>query len=48
MVKPLLSAVGVTPLIILLVNDSFPVKVAIVPDIGNVILVLPIELIVVE
>ena len=48
MVNPLLSAEGETPLIILLVNDSLPVKVAIVPDIGNVIFVLPVVLIVVE
>ncbi len=42
MVKPFASAVGVTPLIILFVKLSVPVKVAIVPDVGKVIFVTPV------
>jgi hypothetical protein len=42
MVKPFANAVGLTPLIVLLVSDSVPVIVANVPVIGNVIFVLPL------
>ena len=44
MVNPLESAVGVTPLIILFVKLSLPVKVAKVPVSGNVKLVLPVAI----
>jgi hypothetical protein len=47
MVNPFAKAVGLTPLIVLFVNDSVPLIVAMVPVVGNVILVLPIVLMVV-
>ena len=47
-VKPLANAFGLTPLMVLLVNVSVPLKVAIVPVVGNTILVLPVVLMVVE
>ena len=43
-VNPVASAVGVTPLIILFVKLSLPVKVAKVPVSGNVKLVLPVAI----
>ena len=42
MVNPFANAVGLTPLIVLFVSDSVPLKVAIVPVVGNVIFVLPL------
>ena len=42
MVNPFANAVGVIPLIILLVSDSVPDNVAIVPVVGKVILVTPV------
>ena len=42
MLNPVEAAVKVTPLIILLVKDSVPAKVAIVPVVGKVILVMPV------
>ena len=47
MLNPFANAVGLTPLIVLFVNDSVPLIVAIVPVVGNVIFVLPIVFIVV-
>ena len=42
MVNPFANAVGLTPLIVLLVSVSVPLNVAIVPLVGNVIFVLPL------
>jgi hypothetical protein len=41
MVNPFANAVGLTPLIVLLVSDSIPLIVANVPVVGKVIFVLP-------
>ena len=41
-VNPVLAAASVTPLITLFVSDSVPAIVAIVPDVGKVILVIPV------
>ena len=41
-VKPFANDVGVTPLIVLFVNDSVPAIVAKVPVVGNVTFVVPI------
>ena len=46
--KPFAKEVGVIPFILLFVRDSVPLKVAIVPLVGNVIFVLSVVVIVVE
>ena len=46
--NPFANAVGVTPLIVLFVSVSVPLKVAIVPLVGSVIVVLSVVVIVVE
>jgi hypothetical protein len=41
-VNPFANAVGLTPLMVLFVSDSVPLKVAMVPLVGNVIFVLSV------
>ena len=42
MLNPFANAVGLTPLTVLLVSDSVPLNVAMVPLVGRVTFVLPI------
>ena len=46
-VNPLANVVGTIPFIVLFVSNSVPLKVAMVPLVGNVIFVLPVDVIVV-
>ena len=46
-VNPLANVVGLIPFIVLFESNSVPLKVAMVPLVGNVIFVLPVDVIVV-
>ena len=45
--NPIFCSAGLTPLIVLLVSDSVPLNVAMVPLVGNVTAVLPVVVMVV-